>query len=162
MSKALWVRPGPVELLEALGIQGSPDQLALQVSARLGLLRLAPPAQQELERWVLVELLAQLALVELPEQWAQPDRQAALALKEMLGRLDLISQETLVRQETPAVRELWERVARRDRLAALERALPGPLALGPLAPRAPRATPDWQARQVQRDLQVLLDQLRSP
>lgn len=131
VSKALWVQPGPREILDRLGIQGPQDQQVQQVLARLALLVLLPRDQREHLEWAYLELLAQLVILDLPEQWVAPDHRAARALQDLLERLALPARVQLAQQETPAVQELWDRLGPRvipvrsgrsplpDRLAAL-------------------------------------------
>lgn len=112
--------------LETLGLVGSPEQLVRLVLARLGLLQLAPPERQEVDRGVLLDLLAQLAVLAsrgrkerratmAPTEptaltASSPDHRASPVLLDLWEQLDQVSREQLVRLETPAVQELWDRL----------------------------------------------------
>lgn len=108
--------------LEALGLPGPLENQVQLVLGRLALLALAPPALQEMDRWVLVDLLAQLVLQVLQAQPVPPGDQAQAqqgqqALAGLWEQLDKASRAQLARQATPAVKDLWAQLALPDVLA---------------------------------------------
>lgn len=86
------------------------DRPVREALARLALLELALPGQQELDRPVLVEDLARKVIQALQARRAPPDQPVSVpvALQAVWDRLVRPDQVQLAQQETPAVQEMWE------------------------------------------------------